>query len=354
MSQISNANSDAPKEAPPADIFARLMQHVLQGATLDTVLNSVYDNFKPFLPFNRIGCALIDEVGERIVARWCRSDRPVILGEKYSAPIKGSSLQFVLEMKRPRILNNLEEYLKSHPTSASTRLIVNEGFRSSFTFPLIAEGHGIGFLFFSSVEIDAYSEEHLELLGEIAGLLSLSILVGAQRDQSSNSHCGYIEMLNIFLRSVNPSSERVIQLVGDVARMLNPKYVRHYETAAMLTEVIDVISTSDEKEHKSISHIVSRIAELETVSTILDLCERPCFVLPSQYGSLRDEPLALGANLIRTVRQFNKLELFHSSIRRAIGQLRREPEAFAPFVVDELERIDRCRPARFGRSSNSA
>jgi len=110
----------------------------------------------------------------------------------------------VLEQKRPRILNNLEEYLQKHPHSVSTRLIVNEGIRSSFTFPLTVEGHGIGFLFFSSIETDAYSKAHLALFKEIAGLLSLAILIASQRKQTTKSDSEYIFLLKRLVSSASP------------------------------------------------------------------------------------------------------------------------------------------------------
>ncbi|WP_298864388.1 GAF domain-containing protein [uncultured Gimesia sp.] len=321
-----------------ANLFSGLMQQVTQGATLDTVLNSVYENFDSILPFTRIGCALIDESGERVVARWCRSENRVILGKNFSAPLKGSSLQFVLEQKRPRILNNLEEYLQKHPDSVSTRIIVNEGVRSSFTFPLTVEGHGIGFLFFSSTEINAYSKDHLALFKEIAGLLSLVILIASQRKQTTKSHSEYLFLLKKLVSSASPRSAHVIQLVSDLAPALSPEYIEHFETAAILIETRDYISTTDDREHGAILEIINQIPELETVSSIIDLFDNESDLLSLKIDSIQNEPLSFAANLIRTVREYKKLEDAHSSIHLPFEHLRRKWGVFAPFIVDELER----------------
>jgi signal transduction histidine kinase len=93
----------------------------------------------------------------------------------YDAPLQGSSLQTIIETKQPRILNNLEEYLKEHPLSDSTQKIVREGVRSSFTCPLIAMGKPIGFLFFSSNKPNTYDKTHQELYMQIANQLSVIV-----------------------------------------------------------------------------------------------------------------------------------------------------------------------------------
>jgi class 3 adenylate cyclase len=79
----------------------------------------------------------------------------------------------VLETGKPRILNDLEGYLRSHPGSDSTRLVVEEGMRSSLTCPLVAMGKPVGFLFFSSRTPGAYAEAHVETFVALSAQLSV-------------------------------------------------------------------------------------------------------------------------------------------------------------------------------------
>jgi hypothetical protein len=105
-----------------------------------------------------------------------RSDAPTIkIGANYSGRMAGSSLQHIIETRQPRILNDLEAYLQEHPNSKSTRLILEEGMRSSLTCPLVAMGKPIGFMFFSSTKPNTYQDAHVELFLQIAGQLAVIV-----------------------------------------------------------------------------------------------------------------------------------------------------------------------------------
>ncbi len=152
----------------------QITQHVNSGMLLEDVLNHVYDDFRDFIPYDRIGLALIR--GDKVVAQWARSDNPnVKLDKNYEAPLAGSSLQRILETRQPRIINDLQKYLMQKPTSDSTRRIVAEGLRSSLTCPLIANNVPIGFIFFSSVEPNVYAKTHVEIFLQIANQLAIIV-----------------------------------------------------------------------------------------------------------------------------------------------------------------------------------
>jgi nitrate/nitrite-specific signal transduction histidine kinase len=112
------------------NITARLNSGIL----LEDVLNYVFETFRPMIPYERIGCALIEEKGKMVRAHWARSDAPEMgITKGYEAPLEGSSLQAIIANRQPRILNDLEEYLSEHPLSESTQRIVREGMRSSLS-----------------------------------------------------------------------------------------------------------------------------------------------------------------------------------------------------------------------------
>jgi class 3 adenylate cyclase len=168
-----------------------LVEKINAGFGLDEILDHLFDSFDDLIPFDRIGCALIEDGGGSARSVWNRSRAEEMkISAGYSASLQGSSLQKILDSGRPRILNDLKAYLREHPDSQSTRTIVAEGVRSSLTCPLVASGRPIGFLFFSSMEPNTYATAHSSIYLAIAQQLSLIIekariyqdLLSAKRD----------------------------------------------------------------------------------------------------------------------------------------------------------------------------
>lgn len=166
------------------------------GVSLDDVMQRIYDDFHSEIPYQRIGLATIEAQGQVARSIWAHSDTGAYhLPIGYKARLQGSSLQVVMDSGEPRVLNDLPAYLARHPSSSSTALIIQEGFLSSLTCPLIAEGEAIGFLFFSSRERNAYTPEHTALLSEVAAQISL-VLQKAQLIEKLTEANGRLEFAN--------------------------------------------------------------------------------------------------------------------------------------------------------------
>ena len=153
-----------------------ITENINAGKVLEEVLDYAYESLREIIPYHRIGFSLLEENNAILRAYWVKSQASLVkIGKGYSAGMRGSSLERVLETGEPRILNDLESYLRSHPRSDATRKIVEEGMRSSLTCPMFASGKPIGFLFFSSMKTHEYQNAHVELFQEIAGQLALTL-----------------------------------------------------------------------------------------------------------------------------------------------------------------------------------
>lgn len=157
----------------------RIAARINEGLLLEDILDSIYNEFKGVIPFNRLGVAFLMEERALVRAHWARSEAETLsLKPGYSAPLAGSSLETVLNTGQPRILNDLEEYIQHKPGSQSTALVLREGMRSSLTCPLVANGAPVGFLFFSSFQANTYADAHISSYLRIASQLSVIVEKG--------------------------------------------------------------------------------------------------------------------------------------------------------------------------------
>ncbi len=157
----------------------QLTSIINSGLLLEEILEQVYADFQTFIPYDRIGFALLEHDGEILKAQWAKTEYEApLLGRGYLGLMRGSSLAGILKSGQPRIINDLEAYLNTKPDSESTQLIVKEGIRSSLTCPLIANGVPVGFMFFSSRAKDTYAVQHVEVYLQIAGQLSVIVEKG--------------------------------------------------------------------------------------------------------------------------------------------------------------------------------
>ncbi|MCX6137223.1 MAG: ATP-binding protein [Ignavibacteriales bacterium] len=234
-------------------VLSRITENINAGLLLDDVLNQVYDSFKPFIPYDRIGFSLIDDDGATVRARWARAEYPVLhITKGYAAPLEGSSLLTILETGMPRILNDLEAYLREHPDSMSTRHIVAEGIRSSLTCPLIALGKRIGFIFFSSLKTDAFHNPHTALFLQIAGQLSVIVEKGRLYQQMlelstlKNNFLGLAahdlrNPLSAIKLSAEMIAEGMFGPIGDEAKaLLNNSIQACGSMSALINDLLDV------------------------------------------------------------------------------------------------------------------
>ena len=135
---------------------------ISKGGLLEDVLSRIYDSFQRIIPYDRIGCALLTDDLKQLQAIWAKTNYPsqVQLSVGYTAPLAGSSLELIMNSQQPRIINDLRQYFAEHPHSKSTQYILKEGIQSSLTCPLIADNKPLGFLFFSSKELNTYKDVH--------------------------------------------------------------------------------------------------------------------------------------------------------------------------------------------------
>lgn len=156
-----------------------LMENLNRNIPFKDILEYIYNTFSQYIPYTHIGVALIDEDKETITSSYaisgpCHKNLPArILGIKL--PLKETSLSCIVETGKERIINDLEEHVKGKPLKEYNKLLLEEGIRSSITFPLKNNGEVIGIIFFSCNTKNIYKNEHVRFLKTLANSIVLSL-----------------------------------------------------------------------------------------------------------------------------------------------------------------------------------
>ena len=203
-------------------ILNAINQKVAASQTLEEVMNFLFEATREICPCDRIGVALLEDDGRRVVAHWARATyEPVLLDKGFAQDLRGSSLEAVLRNGARgsggsvRIISDLELYLKQHPESVSTRLIVKEGVRSSMTCPLVVEGRPVGFLFRSSRKPNAYDRHQVRLHQAVAERLSQTVEKAWRIEQLTSANRAYLDMLGFVSHELrNPLALIVMNAQG--------------------------------------------------------------------------------------------------------------------------------------------
>ena len=171
-------------------------KHVAAADSLKDLLDFLFETFGDYSPTNRVALAFLQECSKRVVAYHSHSDyKKYFLKPGYAQDLEDSSLENVIRSGRARIIDDLQEYLTFKPDSASTRLIVQEGLRSSMTCPLTVDGKHVGLLFRSSTQPYAYNDTQVLMWQAVAERISQAVAKAYRIEQLTEANRVYTEML---------------------------------------------------------------------------------------------------------------------------------------------------------------
>lgn len=147
-----------------------------QYYVLDDVLEHLFNSIQPIMAVDRLGVAFIEDDTAMITAEYAIGNYPIKkLKEGYAVPLDSTSLKHLVREKKGLIEGNLKQQLSLRPESHSMRLIVEEGIQSNMIIPLLLNDDVYGFLFFSSIHLEAYNEVSMRIGKNISHELSAMI-----------------------------------------------------------------------------------------------------------------------------------------------------------------------------------
>jgi len=192
-----SAPAPPPGRSPrEAEVLELVNRKVAAGRSLEEVLDFLFRATRDVCPCDRLGVAFLEEDAQRVVARRAVADyEPLLLGPGWAEELAATSLGEILESDAPRVLHDLPAYLEGRPASRSTRLLVEEGVRSSLTARLEVEGRVLGFLFRSARKLRAYDARQAFLHLAVSERLAQAVEKAWLLDRLAEANAGYLEML---------------------------------------------------------------------------------------------------------------------------------------------------------------
>ena len=186
--------------------------------SLEEIIDFLFINIQDIIPCDRIAVSFFEENGKRATIYYVKANYSDIRLEKgYSADLGNSSLEKVFADGTPRIINDLHEYLKTHPMSDTTKLLADEGINSSITAPLSVEGRPVGLIFISSRERNIYEKSHLMNHMLIVERLGQAVEKAFRIEQLSESINSYLEMLSFVSHELKSPLDSIITLGNTLA-----------------------------------------------------------------------------------------------------------------------------------------
>lgn len=313
------------------------------GYMLEDILDIIYRDFKRIIPYNRIGLALLEDDGTRVVARWAATDQDhLAIKRGYSAALQGSSLEDIIQTGNPRILNDLEAYLEGKPSSASTRDIISEGMRSSLTCPLRANDKPIGFLFFSSIRPHEYSNAHVDIFNRIAERVAVVVERGrllSELAQTNEELSQLNNLKNTFVGMAAHDLRNPIATINtSVNLLLEPELTMTDEERSGI--FLDMLKQTD--------HVLNLLSELLDITELesgkLELIIQPMDLITFLRSALmRHNQMAAskGTHIELEAPDEAVVEGDHNRLRQVIDNLISNAVKFSPQGSEIIVRVKR-------------
>ncbi len=205
------------------DIIALLNQ----GVTFEHIFDTIAARMKQAIPYSRLAIALINNAG-MVETKLVSSQKPVLIPPGSTFPLDDSSLAQVARTKSHMIIDNLEEYIKDHP-SKKAELLLQEGMLSALTLPLIASGLLKGFVFFASEHKGIFKPHHIQFAQSVIGHIALSLQRGELLHQLDVYNKKLEEIVKIRTHQLLKTQKATIFALSSLAELRDPETGYHLE-----------------------------------------------------------------------------------------------------------------------------
>jgi signal transduction histidine kinase/HAMP domain-containing protein len=155
------------------DTLFRLTSRLQEGSDLAETLEFVSRTFPGLLPLDWVGALFVSDDGMIQLERAFGDGRPEPLGI-LRFPLSNTLLQQCLESDRPLHIPDVQEVASINSSYRFLRLLAERERRDAIFLPVTTHSPMPGVLVFATRRAHAYHPEHLELLSNLATVITLS------------------------------------------------------------------------------------------------------------------------------------------------------------------------------------
>lgn len=153
---------------------------IMQSKTLEEIADGALGRLESLVPADCLGIALVEGDGQNatLLAMQGRKHPPVPTG----VPLPITSLGCVQAGRTEEfaVISDLALAMDDHP---GLRSLLDEGFRSVASFSLATSEQMDGVLTMAATEVDAFSDEHLKIAGEVSTSLAIALTSAALQSE---------------------------------------------------------------------------------------------------------------------------------------------------------------------------
>lgn len=201
------------------EILELINKNVALGKNLDAVMNYLFETSCKLFPCDRMSLVLIQDAGKRFESLWVKTSYPSVqIKENFQIDVSKTSLDNYLAANQVRIIDDLEAYYKKHTQSQTTLKLLDEGIKSSMAFPIKIDNSGVGFLFRSSKEKNAFNHHHVKIQLAMLDRVSQAVEKAFRMQQLEEANTAYMELLGFVAHELKAPLASIIldaQLIKD-------------------------------------------------------------------------------------------------------------------------------------------
>jgi HD-GYP domain-containing protein (c-di-GMP phosphodiesterase class II)/HAMP domain-containing protein len=150
----------------------QLTDRINLGSNLNDTLRFVQEEFRSFLPVEWVGLLLPAADSRRIVLERQQGHEDAVLDEGSNFSLDDPDLNRALIDGKVVHLDRLADHVERSPASRFATSLLRAGFASALLMPTSGSGEARALLVFASRQTRAYTPQHTELLGNVAGQLT--------------------------------------------------------------------------------------------------------------------------------------------------------------------------------------